>query len=215
MSAAPALPGVFEAVAPVLDHYGYLAVGALLFLEDFGVPVPGETILIAAAIYAGAGRLSIVGVITVGIIAAVLGDNVGYLIGRKAGRPAVLRWGKYILITDERLAKVESFFTRFGARIVTVARFIEGLRQANGIVAGLVEMPWTTFITYNVLGAVLWVGTWSALGYFAGNHITTIYETAQRYSLYVGLAIVLVLAGLLVRAVLRRRHSADDHSPTA
>jgi membrane protein DedA with SNARE-associated domain len=206
---------VFEAVAPVLDHYGYLAVGALLFLEDFGVPVPGETILIAAAIYAGAGRLSIVGVITVGIIAAVLGDNVGYLIGRKAGRPAVLRWGKYILITDERLAKVESFFTRFGARIVTVARFIEGLRQANGIVAGLVEMPWTTFITYNVLGAVLWVGTWSALGYFAGNHITTIYETAQRYSLYVGLAIVLVLAGLLVRAVLRRRHSADDHSPTA
>ena len=92
-AAPPALPGIFHSLEPLLNSYGYLAVFALVFVEDFGVPVPGETILIAAAVYAGAGRLNVVVVFLLGLVAAVLGDNLGYIIGRKAGRAAVLRWG--------------------------------------------------------------------------------------------------------------------------
>ena len=124
----PVLPGIFGALAPILNSYGYLAVGGLLFLEDFGVPVPGETILIAAAVYAGAGQLNIVVVVLVGFIAAVLGDNVGYAIGHFGGHAMVLRFGRYVFLTEERLGKAEGFFTRHGGKVVTIARFVEGLR---------------------------------------------------------------------------------------
>lgn len=146
------LPGVLADLAPVLDKYGYLAVAAFITVEDFGVPVPGETILIAAAVYAGAGRLNIFVVVAVAIAAAVLGDNIGYLIGHFGGRRLVLRWGKYVLLTEERLDKAEAFFEHHGGKVVTIARFIEGLRQANGIVAGTSDMPWRRFLIFNALG---------------------------------------------------------------
>ena len=92
MSASP-LPGFLAHLEPVLDHYGYLAVGGFVLLEDFGVPVPGETILIAAAVYAGAGRLNMVGVGLIAFLAAVIGDNLGYVIGHFGGRALVLRYG--------------------------------------------------------------------------------------------------------------------------
>lgn len=199
------LPGVFATLAPVLDRYGYLAVGGFVLLEDFGVPTPGETILIAAAVYAGAGRLSIVLVVLIAWVAAVLGDNIGYAIGTFGGRRLVVKYGRYVLITEERLDKASSFFERHGGKVVVVARFIEGLRQVNGIVAGTSAMTWRRFLVFNALGAALWVGTWSAVGYFAGNHITVIYEQVTRYSLYVAIAIAVVLVVLIARALLRRR----------
>lgn len=91
MSHPVQLPGFLATLAPLLDHWGYLAVGFLIFVEDFGVPAPGETVLIAASVYAGAGRLNIVAVGVVGFAAAVLGDNTGYAIGRFGGRTLVLR----------------------------------------------------------------------------------------------------------------------------
>lgn len=145
MSHPVQLPGFLATLAPLLDHWGYLSVGFLLFIEDFGVPAPGETVLIAASVYAGAGRLNIVAVAVVGFVAAVLGDNVGYAIGRFGGRALVLRFGRYVWLTEERLARAESFFTRHGGKIVVVARFVEGLRQANGIVAGITRMHWLRF----------------------------------------------------------------------
>jgi membrane protein DedA with SNARE-associated domain len=199
------LPGVFATLAPVLDRYGYLAVGGFVLLEDFGVPTPGETILIAAAVYAGAGKLSIVLVVLIAWVAAVVGDNIGYAIGTFGGRRLVTKYGRYVLITEERLDKAGSFFERHGGKVVVVARFIEGLRQVNGIVAGTSAMTWRRFLVFNALGAALWVGTWSAVGYFAGNHITAIYEQVTRYSLYVGIGIALVLLALIARALLRRR----------
>jgi membrane protein DedA with SNARE-associated domain len=202
----PALPGVLASLAPVLNRYGYLAVGGFVTLEDFGVPLPGETILIAAAVYAGAGKLNIAAVVAIGVVAAVVGDNIGYLIGVYGGRRVVERWGKYVFITPERLDKAEGFFQRRGGWIVVVARFIEGLRQLNGIIAGTSSMPWHKFVLYNILGAVLWVGTWASLGYFAGDHITVIYEQINKYSLYVLIAIAVGIAVLIVRAALRRRH---------
>src|SRR5260370_38836858 len=139
--AAQPLPGILASLAPVLDHYGYLAVGGFITLEDFGIPVPGETILIAAAVYAGAGRLSIVGVALVAVLAAVVGDNIGYAIGRFGGRALVLRYGTYVRLTSERLVQAEAFFARYGGVVVAGARFIDGLRQANVIGVGVIRMP--------------------------------------------------------------------------
>ncbi len=196
-------------MAPLLDHYGYIAIGSFVMLEDFGVPVPGETILIAAAVYAGAGRLNVFAVGLIAVVAAVVGDNIGYAIGRFGGRALVLRFGKYVFLTSERLDKAESFFSRYGGIVVTVARFIEGLRQANGIVAGISEMAWPRFLAFNALGAALWVAVWTSVGYLAGNHITTIYDAITRYSLYVLIALAAAVAALVIRTVVRRRRRAQ------
>jgi membrane protein DedA with SNARE-associated domain len=206
MSASP-LPGFLASIAPVLDHYGYFAVGGLILVEDFGVPAPGETVLIAASVYAGAGRLSVVGVGLVALLAAVVGDNIGYAIGYFGGHALVLRFGRYVLLTAERMEKAERFFARHGGKIVVVARFIEGLRQLNGIIAGVAEMPWPRFLLFNTIGAALWVGTWTMVGYLAGDHIKAIYDLVSRYSLYALIAAALVVAALVVRAVLRRRRA--------
>ena len=165
---SPALPGLFGALEPVLNHYGYLAVAALVLVEDFGIPVPGETILIAASLYAGAGRLNVVLVGVIATLAAIAGDNIGFAIGHFGGRALALRYGKYIFLTAERLDKAEYFFDRHGGKIIVAARFIEGLRQANGIVAGITGMHWKKFVVFNALGAALWVGVWVTLGYVAG-----------------------------------------------
>ncbi len=211
----PQLPGVFGALAPILDRYGYLAVGGLVLVEDFGVPAPGETILIAAAVYAGAGQLNIIAVGVIGFLGAVIGDNIGFAIGHFGGRRLVLRWGRYVLLTEERLDKAEGFFARHGGKIVAVARFVEGLRQANGIIAGLTRMPWRRFLAFNALGAALWVGLWTSVGYFAGNHLDAVYGQLHRYELYLGVALaVLIIALVLHRTLwrrLRHRHHLDTH----
>jgi membrane protein DedA with SNARE-associated domain len=212
MSATP-LPGFLASLAPLLDDYGYLALGGFIFVEDFGVPAPGESILIAASVYAGAGRLNIVAVGVIAVLAAVAGDNIGYAIGRYGGHALVLRFGKYVLITRERLDKAERFFRRYGGQIVVVARFIEGLRQLNGIIAGIAEMPWPRFLVFNTIGATLWVGVWSTVGYLAGNNIASIFATVTRYSLYLLIALGVLAAAWIARAVLRRRRSAAAPEP--
>lgn len=207
----PALPGFLEALASPLEHYGLWGVFFLVMVEDFGIPVPGETVIIAASIYAGSGRLNVVAVGVVAFVAAVFGDNIGYGIGRFGGRRLVDRWGKYVFLTPERLDKAEEFFDRQGAKIITIARFIEGLRQANGIIAGIAEMHWLRFVAFNALGAALWVGTWVSVGYFAGQHITTIYNYLTRYSYYALIAVAVAVAvwiGLRVRAARKRRAAA-------
>jgi membrane protein DedA with SNARE-associated domain len=214
MSASP-LPGLLAAVAPVLDNYGYLAVAGLVMVENFGVPVPGETILVAASVYAGTGRLSIVGVGLIAVAAAVAGNCIGYAIGFFGGRALVLRYGRYVFLTSERLEKAERFFARRGGLVVVAGRFIEGLRQTVGIIAGTAEMPWKRFMIFNVLGAVLWVAVWAPLGYLAGDHIGTIYATATRYSLYLLIALLALLAILIVRVVWRRKRSPVPQAPQA
>jgi membrane protein DedA with SNARE-associated domain len=204
----PVLPGFLNSLASPLAHFGLWAVLALVLVEDFGIPVPGETVLIAAAIYAGSGRLNVVAVGLVGFAAAVVGDNIGYAIGRFGGRALIDRYGKYIFLTPERLEKTEVFFERHGTKIIIVARFIEGLRQANGIIAGITGMHWLKFVLANALGAALWVGTWVSIGYFAGQHITTIYNDVSRYSLYVAIAAVLLIAVWILQRVRKRRGKA-------
>jgi membrane protein DedA with SNARE-associated domain len=203
----PPLPGFLAALAGPLEHYGLWAIFVLVLLEDFGIPVPGETVLIAGAVYAGSGRLNVVAVGIVGFVAAVLGDNIGYAIGRFGGRAVVLRWGRYVGMTAERLDKAQDFFNHHGGKIITVARFIEGLRQANGIIAGIIEMRWLKFVAFNALGAALWVGTWVTLGYFAGQHITTVYHYITQYSTYLLIVLAVAFVGYVVYRLRKRAKS--------
>ena len=207
-AATPHLPGVLHALEPTLNNYGYLAVAGLVMIEDFGVPVPGETVLILGAVYAGSGRLSIALVVLLGFLGATVGDNIGFAIGHFGGRRLVERWGRYVLLTPERLDKATGFFERHGGKVIVIARFVEGLRQANGIVAGITGMHWAKFVVFNALGAALWVGTWSAIGYFSGNHITSIYNTASRYSTYLAIVVAVGILALIVRHLLRRRRGS-------
>jgi membrane protein DedA with SNARE-associated domain len=206
----PDLPGIFGAVEPILASYGYLAVAAFVLLEDFGVPLPGETILIAGAVYAGAGKLDVVVLSVIAVLAAVVGDNIGYLIGRLGGRRLVLRWGRYVFLTERRVNKAEQFFDRHGGKVVTVARFIEGLRQANGIIAGISEMHWLRFVAFNALGAALWVALWVSVGYVAGQHINALYHQLHEYEIYVAVGVgALILTFIAYRIVkhLRERRA--------
>lgn len=218
-SSPPPLPGFLNALSGILQQYGLWAIGLLITLEDFGVPVPGETILIAGAIYAGAGRLNIVALGVVAFVAAVTGDNIGFAIGHFGGRALALRFGKYVFLTEERLDKAERFFDRRGSIVITFARFVEGLRQANGIIAGITGMHWLRFLVFNAIGAALWVGTWVTIGYFAGSNITTIYHYITLYSYYVLAGLVVLIVGYIVWRRRRRRHaaaaaaSATDEAP--
>jgi membrane protein DedA with SNARE-associated domain len=189
----------------LLEHYGYFALFGLVFIESFGVPAPGETTIIAAAVFAGNGHLNVFLVAMVAFVAAVTGDSLGYLIGRKGGRPLILRVGRYIHLTPQRLERVESFMDRHGFKVVVIARFIEGLRQFNGIVAGATEMPFPGFLVFNALGAAAWVGVWTTAGYLAGDHIDAIEATIARYQWYAIAVVVLGLAGYLLWHR-RRRH---------
>ena len=182
MPPADDLPSLLHGVAPILDRWGYLALAGVIGVESFGVPAPGQTIMIAAAIYASWGRLDIFAVAAVSFVAAVLGDNIGYWIGVRGGRRAVHRFGKYIFITPARLERAEKFFARRGNRIVVVARFIDGLRQLNGVIAGITAMPWRTFLIYNSIGAALWVGWWTTVAYLLGTHLVEIIEHAAQIS---------------------------------
>jgi membrane protein DedA with SNARE-associated domain len=210
------LPGVLHSLEPTLNRFGYLSLG-LIFLEDFGIPVPGETVLIIAAVYAGTGRFSVWLVALIGFVAAVLGDNVGFGIGHFGGRPLAERYGKYIFLTPERLDKTAAFFDRHGGKVIVIARFVEGLRQANGIIAGITGMHWAKFAVFNALGAALWVGVWVSIGYFSGSNIDTIYKTATRYEAYFGIAVGLVILAFIARRVFkwqreRRERAARDGS---
>jgi membrane protein DedA with SNARE-associated domain len=206
----PELPGELARLAPLLEHYGYAAVFLLVLLDNCLVPVPGQTVLIAAAVYAGAGTLSLAGVVTVAVLGAVTGSALGYLIGRTGGRAFVHRFGRYLLLPPDRFATVEAFFTRNGGKVVLFARFIDGLRQAGGALAGISDMPWKRFAGYNLLGALIWVGVWAGLGYSAGSHIGLIYTQVIRYQVYVLALLAAALAAVIARHLLRRRRGARE-----
>ena len=197
MHGAQHIPSYIQAVEPIIRQYGYWAIGAMLFLEDFGVLVPGETVLIASAFYAGLGQLNIFLVIAIGVVASIVGDNVGFAIGNYGGHPLVEKYGKYVFLTKERLDKAESYFNRHGGKIVAVARFFDGLRELNGIIAGISEMKWGKFLIFNIIGAITWVVFWSLVGYYGGSHI----DTFLTVELYFTIAVVTLV---IIRFILKR-----------
>ena len=209
-SGAP-LPGFLHPVAGLLDHYGYAAIALLLLLENIGVPVvPGELAMIAGAVFAGTGRAGL-NVSAVGLIAVAcsfVGAEIGYGIGRIGGRALVLRYGRYAFVREHHLDRAEAAVARYGGPVVVVARFIVGLRELNGIIAGVSGMHWLRFAIYNAVGALAWVAVWVSTGYLAGDHIEAIYKDLTRYSVYLFIALAVLLTAYLLTRLSRRRRRA-------
>jgi membrane protein DedA with SNARE-associated domain len=197
---------------PYLHQYGYWAVLAGILGENFGLPLPGETLLIAAAVLASQGDLNIITLLLFAWTGAVIGDNIGYAIGRFAGQRLLLRYGYYVGITEARLEWVHGFFQRFGGGIVIAARFFELLRQLNGIAAGVSTMSWWRFLLYNSLGAALWVGFWGILAFSLGSHLTEYLMLFKRFEVYLVVALLIAAAFGLYR-LWRQTSSAKDKPP--
>ncbi len=151
----------------LLTRYGYPALFVAIFLEGCGIPAPGQTLLMAASADAAGGRLNVVLVLAFALAAAVLGNITGYAIGRWGGHRLLKRFK----VQACRLERVEQRFARNGIVVLLVARFFDGLRQLNGIVAGLLEMPWREFVVWTTVGAILWTGVWGAGVYFLGRRM--------------------------------------------
>src|SRR5690348_12523245 len=139
-------------IIDVFSRYGYVALFVGVFLENLGIPIPGETVLLAAGFFCKQGSLRLAIVIPCAIVAAICGDNLGYLIGRKGGRSFAERRGKYIGLTPKRLKKVEGYFHDHAGRTIFIARFISGLRVVAAIGAGVSRVPWPTFVLFNSAG---------------------------------------------------------------
>lgn len=172
-----------------LASYGYLGLFAVVFFESMGLPLPGETSIILAGGISGTGSLNPFILWGVAASAAVLGDNVAYLIGRRGGRLLVTHHGTRFGITHERLEKAENLMHRRGFLIVMLARFFPLLRQLNGIAAGTTGMHWSRFFIANVIGATTWTALWTFLGNRIGSDKAIVYWIVH----HAGLAAVIVL----------------------
>jgi membrane protein DedA with SNARE-associated domain len=195
-------------VQPFLDRYGYPAVFLAVMVEGFGLIAPGQTLLIAASLTAARGNLNITWVLVWACTAAILGNSLGYLIGRRGGRPLLHK----IKVNEQRLVRMEGYFSRYGKGIVLIARFFDGLRQLNGIVAGILKMPWKAFTTFNILGAVLWTGFWGLGTYWLDKKIAPLHLTFQTVKPWVASLSILAFLALLVH--LLRHHHKKGGLPT-
>ena len=187
------------------QQYGYWVVFFGVMLENAGVPIPGETILLAAGFFAALGHFHLAIVMAVACLGAVLGDNAGYFIGRKLGRAALLRYGRYAGLTPKRLAMFESFFERHGDKTILVARFITGLRVFAALLAGAAHMRWPRFALYNFLGAVLWSVAITLAGYFFGHS----WHLLERWvgGIGAGALAAVIVAGVVIFLVRRRKRA--------
>lgn len=202
------LDRIVDLLRPYMEPpWGYLIVFVATFLENSvgaGVIVPGETLVIIGGFYARLGELWLPAVSFVAVIGAILGDNLGYWIGRRYGRGFLERHGRKLFVTPERLEAAEDYYRRHGGKTVFLGRFIPVVRSVGFIVAGVAHMEWKRFIVYDVAGAIIWGVGHSALGYALGAS----YQRWERYATPIGfaiLAILLVLIGGSKLLAVRRR----------
>jgi membrane protein DedA with SNARE-associated domain len=153
-------------IEPAIKTYGVSALFLMIYLESFGVPLPGESGLIASALLAARGDLNIIHVFLAAWFGGIFGDSTGYVIGRYGGRALIQRFGWVVKLTPERLASLEETARKRGFIMVLSARFVAVLRQLNGVLAGSIGMPWHQFAAANVVGAAAWAGLWTFGPYF-------------------------------------------------
>jgi membrane protein DedA with SNARE-associated domain len=187
-------------------RYGYFVVFGGVFLENTGLPVPGETALLAGAALAHSGQMSLRWVIGTAIAGAILGDNLGFYIGRRGGRQLAERHGWRVGLTPARLAEFDQFFLRHGPKTVFAARFITGLRVVGAVLAGGSGMPWRAFLLYNATGAVVWC---TAVA-FAGYSLAYSWTTLERWIGRSGLIALALVAAVGIIGIVRARR--DRHT---
>ena len=195
-------------------QYGYVAVLAIVGLESLGIPLPGETTLIAAALYAGAThRLNIAGVIAAAAAGAIIGDNIGYGIGYWGGYRLLVRFGHHLRLYESRIKIARYLFLRYGGAVVFFGRFVSILRTYAAFLAGTTRMPWRRFIAYNAAGGVLWSTLYGAGAYALGD---TIDRLSGPLAIGLGIAGVAAIAAgvfLVRREEERLREAAEEAFP--
>jgi membrane protein DedA with SNARE-associated domain len=200
-----------------VDHLVRVAGYPLLFVlvmgESSGVPIPGETALITAAVLASKGKLHIELVIPLAAAAAIVGDNIGYVIGRKGGRWLLERPGRFQRQRHEVLAVGEPFFERHGPKAVFFGRFLLGLRVWASWLAGATRMHWRSFAFWNAAGGTCWATAVGLIAYFLGQSATNALETFGLYGLIA--ALVAIASALLLRRRHRSRAKAADDGRAA
>ena len=163
---------------PLIEDYGYLIVFFGVVLGTMGIPFPSAAILLASGVLVQQGYLGLRGAIVFGILGAIFGNQIGYWVGYQAGRPFVLKWGRHVKLTPERLEWVERLFARHGGKAVFAGRFFSVSRMLEALVAGTSRMRWGTFVLYSVLGGAVWATAVVLAGYFFGQS----WEATQHWS---------------------------------
>lgn len=200
-----------------LNILGYPAVTLFIMIESAGIPFPGETMLLFASFYAAIdNHLQIYFIIPCAALGAILGDNIGYFVGRTGGRAFALKFGRYLFIKPHHLDRAERYFAKHGDKTVFFGRFVSLLRAWSAFLAGINHMPWRKFLFYNAAGGIVWAILYGTLGYLAGhflhNNFTAVQHIASTISwLGAGLiAAVILLIAIIIFVRRRRRRSAPN-----
>jgi MYXO-CTERM domain-containing protein len=198
---------VLAALIDVPANVGYAAVFALIAVETMGVPVPGETALIGAALLAHDGQMDIVLLVVLAASAAIIGDNVGFAIGRKGGRTLWLKPGPFHQHRVKALEHGEPFFAKHGPKAVFLGRWVSGLRIASAWLAGMNNMRWPTFLFWNALGGIAWAASITLGVYFLGHVAEDVIATAGPAA--AGLAVIALVAFVVWRRRRAKLNAAD------
>ena len=188
-------------VQPLLERYGYAAVFGAVLVEGFGIPAPGQTLVIAGAIDSAKGGMSIAAVLALAFCAAVIGNTIGYGIGRWGGHYLLHKVG----VNAQRMQRMENVFNRYGGGVVVVGRFFDGLRQLTGIVAGGLGMSLWKFSLFNILGAAIWTGLWGLGSYYLGHNVHAVFAVFHYIEPYLIVACLAAVVLLLIYLVRERR----------
>ena len=198
----------------LLATYGYLAVFFFVGIESIGIPVPGETMLVTAAIYAGTtGRLSIFWVIVASSAGAILGDNTGYVIGRTGGYRLLKRYGRYIRLEENRLRLGQYLFDKHGSKVVFFGRFISVLRIFAAFLAGVNRMHWRRFLVFNAAGGIIWSTIYGVAAFLLGQQLLQLSGRVEVVLAIVGLGVIIAVIVLLRRNEARLQREADQAIP--
>jgi membrane protein DedA with SNARE-associated domain len=190
-------------VTHLIEDYGLFFLFGIVCLESAGLWLPGETALIAAAVYASKGHLSITAIIVVAAAAAIIGDNIGYWLGREVGRRLIDRYATLRRFGNKVLPPAERFFARHGGKAVFLARFFGGVRVTGAWMAGITRMSWWRFLFWNAAGGIVWAVAVSLIAFFAGKAAA---DAIARYGVYGGIVLgILLVVGIAALHIWRRR----------
>lgn len=196
----------------LLHTYGYYAVFLLVGAESLGIPLPGETILIAASLYAGSThKMSVWVIFVVAAAAAMIGDNIGFWIGDKGGYRLVRRYGRYVRFDEAKVKVGRLIFDRHGGKVVFFGRFVSVLRTYAAFLAGTMKMHWRRFLLFNAAGGIVWAAIYSFVPYAVGSSINKASHTAT-IVLGIAAAVVIVAGIVLVR---RKAARLEDEAEAA
>jgi membrane protein DedA with SNARE-associated domain len=204
---------ILEILQNALQIMGYPAVFLFVMIESSGIPFPGETMLLLAAFYAAVDHyLQLPLVIACAALGAIVGDNIGFYVGRTGGKALVERYGHYVFLKRKHLERAEKFFAKHGDKTVFLGRFVAVLRAWAAFLAGVNQMRWRTFLIYNAAGGILWATIFGLLGFFAGrffhDNFTQVEHLARNISWIIGGSIV--LAVLIIAVIIYRHRKANQ-----